>query len=255
MPNYRISYQLYSARKFPPIETHIEALAAIGYDAVEPYGGAFGTDPAGFRKKLDAAGLACPSAHISLADIDASRSAVIDTARTLGLEVVIVPAIPGDQRSKDVDGWKALAAKLTEHAAGFAEAGLKFAWHNHNFEYVRLSDGSRPIDHLIGAAGVLWEPDIGWIVRADADPKAEIAASSDQVISFHMKDVRKDDSNEEDGWADVGHGAIDWQGLWPVISGTGADLLVVEHDNPSDWRRSAERSYAHVAKLAGRGGA
>ena len=35
MANYRISFQLYSARNFPPIEKNLEVLAAIGFDAVE----------------------------------------------------------------------------------------------------------------------------------------------------------------------------------------------------------------------------
>jgi sugar phosphate isomerase/epimerase len=55
-----------------------------------------------------------------------------------------------------------------------AEHGLKLAWHNHDFEYQRLPDGSRPIDHLIGAAGVFFEPDIGWIVRAGTDTMKDV---------------------------------------------------------------------------------
>ena len=52
MTNYRISFQLYSARKFPPVAAQLEALAAIGYDAVEPYGGAYQGDVGGFRELL-----------------------------------------------------------------------------------------------------------------------------------------------------------------------------------------------------------
>ena len=147
MPNYRISFQLYSARNFPPIEKHLETLAAIGFDAVEPYGGAYKADPKGLRAKCDALGLKIPTCHMALADLDADRAAVIDTAKILGLETVIVPAVPQEQRSQDVAGWKALGAKLQEHAAAVKAAGLKFAWHNHAFEYVTLSDGSRPISY------------------------------------------------------------------------------------------------------------
>ncbi len=79
---------------------------------------------------------------------------------------MILPHLAEDKRPKDAAGWKAFAAKLTEHAAALAEAGLKLAWHNHDFEYEKLADGSRPIDALIAAKGVYYEPDIGWIVRA-----------------------------------------------------------------------------------------
>ena len=252
MATYRISFQLYSARNFPPVEAQLEALAAIGFDAVEPYRGAYADDPAGFRKKLDAAGLACPSAHVPLDQLDADRGAVVGLAGTLGLEVVVVPAVPADQRTQDVAGWKALGAKLAAHAAALAGSGVKLAWHNHAFEYVTLADGSRPIDHLVGAAGVYWEPDLGWIVRGGADIRTELARYPGKVAAFHIKDTAPDGVTADDGWTDVGAGTIDWTDLWPAIADAGTDLLVLEHDAPSDWRAFAENSYRFLAGLTGR---
>ena len=54
-------------------------------------------------------------------------------------------------------------------------------------------------------------------------------------------------SLEQDGWADVGAGTIDWRRLVPALSATDA-IMVVEHDNPSDWERFARRSREAVAK-------
>lgn len=250
--DYRISFQLYSARNFPPVETHLEALAGIGFDAVEPYRGAYGDDPAGFRKKLDGFGLACPTAHIGLADLDADRAAVIDTAKILGLETVIVPAVPQDQRTQDADGWKALGAKLAEHAAALGESGLKLAWHNHAFEYVTLADGSRPIEHLLAADGVKWEPDLGWILRGGCEIAPELAKFPGKVAAFHIKDVAPEGVTKDDGWTDIGAGIIDWKALWPSIAGSGTDLLVLEHDAPSDWRGFAENSYRFLTGFTGK---
>jgi sugar phosphate isomerase/epimerase len=250
---YRISFQLYSARKFPPVAGQLEALAAIGYDAVEPYRGAYDGDIAGFRKNLDAVGLACPTAHMALDALDADRNAVVGQAQTLGLETVVVPHIAADKRPADTAGWKAIGARLTGHAAALAEKGLKLAWHNHDFEYQALPDGTRPIDHLIGAAGVFFEPDIGWIVRAGKKAADEITKFPGKVAAFHVKDVAPAGVTKDGGWADVGSGTVDWKGLWPAISGAGTNLLVLEHDEPSDWRGFAARSYAYLAKLTGRG--
>lgn len=254
MSTYRISFQLYSARNFPPVEAQLKALAAIGYDAVEPYRGAYADDPAGFRQQLDEAGLACPTAHVALDALDADRAAVIRLARTLGLETVVVPFIVPDKRPADAAGWQALGKRLGEHAAALAGSGLKLAWHNHDFEYRTLAGGARPIDLLLAGAGVMFEPDIGWIVRAGADPKAELARYAAKVAAFHVKDVAAAGVTAEDGWTDVGAGTIPWKGLWPTITASGCDLLVVEHDNPADWRRFAEASYRFVAALAGRKG-
>lgn len=253
MANYRISFQLYSARNFPPVEAQLEALAAIGFDAVEPYGGAYGGNPAAFRKKLDAVGLACPTSHVPLDLLDSDRAAAIGLAETLGLETVVVPYLIAEKRPTDLAGWKAVGGRLSGHAAALAEKGLKLAWHNHDFEYKTLPDGSRPIDHLVGASGVGFEADIGWIVRAGKDAAAEIKKFPGKLAAFHVKDVAPAGITVDDGWTDIGAGTIDWKGLLPAIAGSGANLLVFEHDNPSDWRGFASRSYAYVAKLVGRG--
>ena len=99
----------------------------------------------------------------------------------------------------------------------------------------------------------MFEPDIGWIVRAGKKPADEITKFPGKVAAFHVKDVAPAGVTKDDGWTDVGSGTIDWKGLWPAISGSGANLLVLEHDEPSDWRGFAARSYAYLAKLTGRG--
>jgi sugar phosphate isomerase/epimerase len=251
MAMYRISFQLYSARKFPPLEAQLEALAAIGFDAVEPYRGNFDNDAAGFRKKLDAVGLACPTAHLPIDLLDSDRKAFIAIAQALGLETAILPYLVADQRPKDASGWTALAARLTEHAAVLAEAGLKLAWHNHDFEFHALPDGTRPIDYLIGAPGVRFEADIGWIVRAGCSPKTEIERFSGKIAAFHVKDTAPQEVTADDGWTDIGAGTIDWKELWPTIAASGTNLLVLEHDNPSDWRAFAARSYRFLTGLTG----
>jgi len=253
MANYRISYQLYGARKFPPIEPQLEALAAIGYDAVEPFGGSYADDAKGLRAKTDALGLAMPTAHMPLAQLEQDRARFIDTARILGLETAVIPHVGGDERPSTVEGWKALGRRLSEHAGHLAEAGLKLAWHNHDFEYAKLADGSRPIDHLLAAQGVRFEPDVAWIKRAGADPAAELRKEGGKVVAVHMKDTAKPGTTYEDGWADVGAGIIDWKGVWPAVASTGATVLVVEHDNPSDWRQSAANSYEYLTGMTGRG--
>lgn len=253
MANYRISFQVYSARNFPPVDGVLEGLAAIGYDAIEPYAGNYMDDPRGFRAKADALGLAIPTAHVQLQLLDDDRAKAIDVAKTLGLETVILPHVGGDARPKDVAGWKAFGRRLGEHAAALKAAGLKLAWHNHDFEYAALPDGSRPIDHILAADGVLFEPDVAWIARADADIATEVDRYASKVAAFHIKDTAPKGVTKDDGWTDVGAGTIDWKALWPTIAGTGATLLVMENDNPSDWRSFAANSYKYVSGLTGRG--
>ena len=252
MAKYRFSFQLYCARKSPPVDAHLRTLADIGFDAVEPYGDAYAADPKGFRAKCNSLGLTVPTCHIPFDDLDKTRDKTIETAKVLGLETLIIPAVGRDQRTNDVAGWKALGGRLAAHADALNKAGLKLAWHNHAFEYVTLPDGSRPIEHLLAPANVLWEADLGWIVRAGADPATELARFPGKVTALHVKALAPAGVTVDDGWTDIGSGTIDWRKLWPSVEKSGSDLLVFEHDNPSDWKKFAENSYKFLAGLVGR---
>ncbi len=53
-------------------------------------------------------------------------------------------------------------------------------------------------------------------------------------------------NDEEAGWADVGHGTLDWTKLWPAAVSCGARFMVIEHDKPLDPARTVARSIAYL---------
>ncbi|MEO7221206.1 MAG: sugar phosphate isomerase/epimerase [Devosia sp.] len=250
MSNYLHSFQLFTARDFPPIENQLETLAALGYDAVEPYSAQYKlASPKDLRAMCDANGLTMPSVHLPLAEFDKDRAKVIDDAITMGAHTVIAGAFPHDQRIQPIAGWQALGARLNEHAEALAAAGLKLAWHNHDFEFATLPDGSRPIDHLLSGSGMFWEPDLGWIVWGGYDIATELDKFPGKFAALHFRDVAPAGTVEENGWTDIGSGIIDWKAVWPAIERTGTDLLVVEHEAASDWVRFARGSRAFLSSV------
>ena len=223
----------------------------MGYDAIEPWLPAYEADPALFRRQLDDAGLACYGFHMPLAGLVSEPNRFIDIAQTLGATVLIPPYVTPDEREATPAYWRALGEKLASGAAAAKPHGLKVAWHNHDFEYYPLPDGSRPIDHIFTAGGpdVLFEIDCGWIVRASTDPAAELRRYADRIIAIQLKDTAPIGTKQDDGWTATGDGIIDWASLVPLFRATKADHIVAEHDNPSDWQRFARRSIDHMRQL------
>jgi sugar phosphate isomerase/epimerase len=248
MSQHKISFQLYSARNFPPLETILEGLAKIGYDAVEPYYPLYGDDPAGYRRKVDAVGLVTPTFHAPIDGVTGETERFIDIAKTIGAQTIVIPYLVAEQRPTDVDGWKKLHETMAVAAEKAKAAGLGLGYHNHDFEYATLADGSRPIDHLIGN-GVSSELDLGWVARAGKDVAAEIDKLAGDTIAFHIKDLAPAGTAEEDGWADVGYGTLDWQSLLQTAKEkTNVQYFVAEHDKPNDAMRFARRSIDSVRK-------
>ncbi|MCB1486769.1 MAG: sugar phosphate isomerase/epimerase [Bauldia sp.] len=249
MSEYVLSFQLFSARKFPPIETQLEKLRELGYAGVEPYPGIYESDPDAFLAKVRKAGLTIPSLVSSVDFIDENRDELLRIARLFGTQKVVLSYLAPDERPVDEAGWRAFGARLNEHAEAAQAAGLSLNWHNHAFECIALDDGSRPIDAILEAPALGWEADIGWLTRAHCDVPEELSRYASKISLVHMKDMASDDPAVAGGWADVGSGVVDWNVVWPAVKATGAKLLVVEHDDPPDWYDCAKNSIAFLKTL------
>ncbi|HLJ72223.1 MAG TPA: sugar phosphate isomerase/epimerase, partial [Roseiarcus sp.] len=209
-----LSFQLYSARNFPPLWTQLATLSALGYRRVEPYGGLYAALD-DLAAALQRHGLAAPSGHFDLDLLERDFERALKIARKLHVELVIAPFLPPPQRPNDTDGWRAFGARLAAIAAKFDAEGIGFGWHNHDFEMRALPDGSYPIDRLLSASDkIKWQADIGWIARASQDPLRWIARFAGRIGALHVKDLAKPGENEkEEGWADPGAGTLDLKAI------------------------------------------
>ena len=246
-----IAYQLYSSRNFPPLEAQLPDLKAMGYDAIEPWLPAYEASPQAFRDALDAAGLKCFGFHMPLDGLIHDPARFIDIALTLGASTLIPPWIDPARRENTAAFWSGIGAALAKGAEQAAPHGLTVAWHNHDFEYHPLPDGSRPIDHILAPEAVKFEIDCGWLTRAGVDPKAELLRYKDKIVIIQTKDTAPPGTTAEDGWTATGDGIIDWAALVPLFGQTAATHLVTEHDNPADWRAFARRSIDHLRRITG----
>ena len=165
---------------------------------------------------------------------------------------MIPPYLPPEKRPTDAEGWRSVGRNLAKAAEPVNAAGLRLAWHNHDFEYRPLPDGTRPIDLLLEAAGptVGYEVDFAWVTRGGGDPLAELRRYGSRMTAIQVKDTHFPVTPTEGGWAATGDGVVDWPTLYPLFATTPADHLVVEHDEPADWRNIARRSIDYLRKLA-----
>ncbi|MEO5807847.1 sugar phosphate isomerase/epimerase [Devosia sp.] len=238
-----LSFQLYSARNFPPTADVLAKLKALGYGQVEGYGGLY-ADAANLAVALKANGLTMPTGHFGL-DMLKDVSTTLKTVETLGIKTVFCPAIGADERKQPEAGWVKLAETLAQLAETYKKAGVGFGWHNHHFEFWPTETGSLPMNILLDTAkDIQWEADVAWIVRGEQDPQKWFDAYGQRITAVHVKDIAPAGENtNEDGWADVGQGTMGWTSLIQTIrSKTRAQYFVAEHDNPSDLNRFATRT-------------
>ncbi len=252
-----IGVQLYTVRAAmagDPDGT-LAALAEIGYEEVE-LAGLHGMSVRGMKDRLDAAGLAATSSHQSLEEVRGDWAATLEAAARLDQRLVVVPSIPVAERGGEA--LRRIADDFNRAGEAARAAGLRFGYHNHDWEMRPGADGARAIDLLLDRTdpdAVDWQMDVFWTVHGGADPIAELEKRAGRVTSVHAKDRTADGE-----MADVGAGAIDFRSILARAGAQGLAHRYVEHDEPADPMASVRASYRALRAIAsaprsGEGGA
>ena len=128
------------------------------------------------------------------------------------------------------------------------DAGLQFAYHNHDFEFPKL-DGQVPYDVLLQNTDpklVQLEIDLYWITKAGQDPLTYFARWPGRVPLVHVKDSA---GAPEHKMADVGQGKIDWKRIFAKRDQAGIKHFFVEHDQPPQPFEDIAASYKYLHEL------
>ncbi|HEU4962061.1 MAG TPA: sugar phosphate isomerase/epimerase [Sphingomonas sp.] len=244
-----VGLQLYTVREIfasDPIGT-LEKVARIGYREVEFGGGNYDTmDHAKLRTAMDRLQLRAPSAHVPYDTMAKDFPAVVAMVKTLGAQTIVLPWLAEDQRTEA--GFGAVIAGMSRFAAQAQEAGLGFAYHNHDFEFLTQSGGKTLYDRLLGEtdpALVKMELDLYWAVHAGADAAQLIDRLSGRLYAFHVKDMKKDGSMTA-----VGTGMIDFAALFKLPGAAGVEHFYVENDQaPAPYIPDITTSFRNLSAL------
>ena len=236
--------------QFPAVMKQVKEL---GYDGVE-LAGLYGLDPTFIRDTLAEIGLTPLSAHVPLADMTADIEKVIADYQLIGVDYLVVPYLPEEYRHL-TPGYPVVIEEMKKIGAAVKAAGMKLLYHNHNFEFVRLEDGTFGFDDIyrqVPADLLMVEPDTCWIKVAGPDPGEYIHKSGSRCEVIHLKDFVKEgnpqnlykligietEKKEEDTgffeFRSVGFGQMLWEPILNASLEAGAKWVVVEQDEHYD---------------------
>jgi len=243
----RIGLQLYTVRDLMKADTSgtLARIAAIGYKEVE-FAGYFGRTPREVRALLDRNNLTSPSTHLDLAALDNWQKA-LDDAKAIGHEWITIAWIPEEKR-RTADDWKTIAAQFNRAALDAKSSGIRFAYHNHDFE-LKPIEGARPLDILLHDTDpslVDIEMDIYWVVFGGGDPLEYFNRFPHRFPLVHVKDSAGPPDNR---MVDVGQGKIDWPAIFSRSDTAGIKHYFVEHDQPADPIATITNSYKYLRSL------
>ena len=260
--------QLYTVRDELPKDTPgtLKKLHEIGFREVETAG--FGKYSAKeFRQLLDEAGLKAPSAHVDLSlpelgpvfEQVSILGAHFATSSSLATSNLPRPAV-GRPRPVmaplGVDGFTKLAAQMNEIGKKAKAAGLQYAYHNHNYEFEKMPDGTYGYDILVNQTDhdlVKFEIDCGWMCAGGADPIAYFKKYPGRFRMIHVKEFESlgrptTSLSDRPKGVDLGQGFIDYKAIFVAGKKAGIQHAFSEQEDPFPVSQmaSAKAAYAFL---------
>lgn len=245
----KIGLQLYTVREIfaaDPIGT-LEKVAKIGYREVEYGGGGYDAmDHAALRAAMDRLGLTAPSIHVGYDALAGQFDAAVTMAHTLGADTIVLPWM--EPKYREPAAWRTVVADANRFAARLKDAGLGFAYHNHDFEFLVKDGDTSLFDMLIAErdpALVQIELDLFWAVKARQDPKALIGRVAGQIYAYHVKDM-----TAAGDMTSVGKGVIDFADIFTLNDVAGVRHFYVENDqSPAPYLPDITTSFTTLSRL------
>ncbi|MDN5203425.1 sugar phosphate isomerase/epimerase [Fulvivirgaceae bacterium BMA10] len=241
LKKYKMGLQLFTIRdamERDPLGS-LKTVASLGYEDLETYGydsdqgTYYGFKAAEFKQVLADLQLTTSSGHYSLftylnKPLDALKQYVdrcIEGAHAVGQSYITWPWLDPDSRT--LEKFRILSEKLNIVGEQVTKAGLGFAYHNHDFEFIDQG-GETGYDIILRETDpslVKLQMDLYWVMHSSKESPAElIAKQPGRYVMWHVKDMDKITRD----YTELGNGSIDYTVILPEASRAGLEYYFLE---------------------------
>jgi sugar phosphate isomerase/epimerase len=239
VPKSHIAIQMWSVRDMfaADPEGTLRALASIGYQTIELAGIPPGHTAESLRALLDEVGIRAYSGHDGWDPHnfdEAAYRAQLERSVTLGQQQTGFAWFAGPYTE---DFFKVVAGQLDRAGAIAREYGLKFFYHNHDFEFTNKRADGRPVYTVLleetDPKRVSFQLDLMWINFGGGPWRELLTTMPRRFTSFHVKDQSPEAAPgcNCDVFADPGQGVVPLEEMLALAGKTRNRRFVVERDS------------------------
>lgn len=227
--------QLYSVRDDikSDFKGTITKVAEAGYKGVEAAdynnGKFYGLTPEEFKSEIEAIGMEVLSSHTGRPlegiieetnwdEVWAWWDTAIDAHKRAGMKFIVTPWMPTPTTLEELSQYCDYYNQIGEKCNA---AGIKFGYHNHNFEYKEIEDQIM-YDYMLENTDpdkVFFQMDVYWTKQGGYDPVEYFNNYPNRFKLLHIKDEK------ELGGSDS---VMDFDNLFKNIDQSGVEYLIVE---------------------------
>jgi sugar phosphate isomerase/epimerase len=239
--NYKMGLQLFTVREplAKDVVGTVKKISSIGYQDCETYGfdpdqvKYYGLKASTFKQLLGDNEMITTSGHYDFTKffdkpVDAMTRYVdqcIEGAHALSQRYITWPWL--DPAFRTLENFRLLTGKLNTIGERVNKAGLGFAYHDHDFEFVDHGgeNGYGIIMRDTDPALVKLQMDIYWVMHSSKlSPSELISQQPGRFVMWHIKDMDKVSRD----YSELGNGSIDFTVILPEASRAGLQYYYIE---------------------------
>ena len=154
-----------------------------------------------------------------------------------------------DAKNITADEAKTAADNLNKLGEAAKKGGIKFCWHNHNWEFEKPTSDGLPFDILMKNTDpeiVKSELDIYWVRKGGGDPLECLKKYPGRYEILHVKDM---DATPAKSFACPGSGIIDFGPIFREAWDQGVRHYIVEKDGEKNGIECLQSSAEYLKNV------
>ena len=203
------------------------------------------------KKLADEYGISVASIQVKPKYVFGDVEKIVRFCKITGCKNVVISMLPFNCILGNEDKFYKFVDTLDRQFDIYASHGITLAYHHHNWEYVRLSNGkTRMAELLERTKKIKFVHDTYWTARCGVSPAEQIRLIGPRLLGIHLRDLtfKKKFLDVVAHDTVIGDGVIDFNAVLDAAREVGCEYTVIEQKTDTPYE-DIKRSLDHLMKI------
>lgn len=203
------------------------------------------------RELIDEEGIEVVSIQVKPKHVFGEVEKIVRFCEITGCKSVVISMLPFGCILGSEEKFYKFLDTLDKQFEIYASHGITLAYHHHNWEYIKLSNGKTRMEELLlRTKKIKFVNDTYWTARCGISPAQQIKVFGDRLLGIHLRDL----SFKARGLdvlpinCAIGDGVVDFSEVVSAAESVGCSYYVIEQKTDSPFC-DIEKSYIALKKI------
>ena len=196
-------------------------------------------------------GIEISSIQVKPKYVFSEHTKIIEFCKATKCKNVVISMLPFGCILGNEKKFYTFLSQLDEWYEIYEKSGITLAFHHHNWEYIRLSNGKTRMHELLyKTKRIKFVHDTYWSARSGVAPDVQIKEFGNRLLGVHLRDLafKKRGLKVLPHDCAIGDGVIDFSAVLSAVSTSGCEYLVIEQNTKAPYSE-IEKSFKNLSKI------